>query len=146
MEKQSFRVLIQAPREKVWKFLWEDSNYRKWTSVFCEGSYAESDWQEGSKILFLSPGLNGMVSKIAVKRASEFMSFVHLGEVKAGVEDTTSEGVKSWAGAEENYTLNEMGNDTELVVEMDMNDQMREYFMNTWPKALSRLKELCESE
>lgn len=145
MEKQSFSVLIHAPREKVWKFLWEDSYYRKWTSAFCEGSYAESDWQEGSKILFLSPGLNGMVSSIAVKRPPEYLSFRHLGEVKAGVEDTTSDAVKSWAGAEENYTLLEKGGNTELVVEMDMNDQMREYFMNTWPKALDKLKDLCET-
>lgn len=144
MEKQSFRILINAPREMVWSFLWEDSHYREWTTVFCDGSYAESDWQEGSKILFLSPGRNGMVSQIAVKRSPEFMSFRHLGEVKEGVEDTTSDAVKDWSGAEENYTLKESGNATELMVEMDMNDQMREYFMDTWPKALERIKQLCE--
>ena len=30
---------INAPKEKVWKVLWDDSSYRKWTSVFMEGSY-----------------------------------------------------------------------------------------------------------
>lgn len=145
MEKQSFRVLITAPREKVWNILWEDSNYRKWTTAFCEGSYAETDWQEGSRVLFLSPGGNGMVSRIAVKRPPEYMSFRHLGEVKNGVEDTTSDAVKAWAGAEENYTLIEKDGDTELVVEMDMNDEMRNYFMDTWPKALEKLKELAEA-
>lgn len=145
MEKQSFRVLITAPREKVWNILWEDSNYRKWTTAFCEGSYAETDWQEGSRVLFLSPGGNGMVSRIAVKRPPEYMSFRHLGEVKNGVEDTTSDAVKAWAGAEENYTLIEKDGHTELVVEMDMNDEMRNYFMDTWPKALENLKELSEA-
>ncbi|MBC6491491.1 SRPBCC domain-containing protein [Flavihumibacter stibioxidans] len=145
MEKQSFRVLINASREKVWNILWDDSNYRKWTTAFCEGSYAETDWQEGSSVLFLSPGGNGMVSRIVAKRPPEYMSFRHLGEVKNGVEDTTSDKVKAWAGAEENYTLIEKDGDTELVVEMDMNDEMRNYFMDTWPKALEKLKELSET-
>lgn len=147
MEKQSFRVLINASREKVWNILWDDSTYRKWVSAFYEGSFAETDWQEGSKVLFLSPDRNGMVSLIAAKRPPEYMSFRHLGEVRNGVEDLTSDAVKVWAGAEENYSLFEKDGNTELLVELDMNlnDEMRNYFMDTWPKALEKLKELSET-
>ena len=115
MEKMIFTQQINAPKEKVWNILWEDASYRKWTAPFCEGSYAVNDnWKEGSKVLFLSPGGDGMVSKVAANRPCEFMSFIHLGEVKAGVEDTESEKVKQWAGAKENYTLTEVEGKTRL--------------------------------
>lgn len=145
MEKMIFTQQINAPKEKVWNILWEDTSYRKWTSPFCEGSYAVTDnWKEGSKVLFLSPGGDGMVSKVAANRPCEFMSFLHLGEVKAGVEDTESEKVKQWAGAKENYTLTEVEGKTLLTVDMDMNDEMKTYFEDTWPKAMAQLKQLAE--
>ena len=146
MEKMNFTTSINAPKEKVWKVLWDDSTYRQWTSAFCEGSYAETDnWKEGTKVLFLSPGGSGMVSTVAANRANEFMSFKHLGEVKDGVEDTTSEKVKAWAGSLENYTLNETGGVTELVIEMDMTDEFKDMFMAIWPKALQQVKQLSEN-
>ena len=146
MEKMNFTTSINAPKEKVWKVLWDDSTYRQWTSAFCEGSYAETDnWKEGSKVLFLSPGGSGMVSTVAANRANEFMSFKHLGEVKDGVEDTTSEKVKEWAGSLENYTLNETGGVTDLVIEMDMTDEFKDMFMAIWPNALQQVKQLSEN-
>ena len=72
------------------------------------------------------------------------MSIRHLGLVKDGVEETSSEEVKQWAGALENYTLKTEGGKTELVVDLDVNDDWVEYMQNTWPKALQRLKELAE--
>ena len=94
MDKMKFSTTINAPKEKVWKILWDDETYRKWTSVFSEGSYAQTDWKEGSKVLFLDGKGSGMVSKIETSRPNEFMSFLHLGVVKDGVEDTESEEVK----------------------------------------------------
>ena len=52
MKKLSFTIDIKAPKEKVWHSLWDEENYQSWTSVFCEGSYTVSDWNEGSKIYF----------------------------------------------------------------------------------------------
>jgi hypothetical protein len=34
---------------------------------------------------------------------------------------------------------------TLLSVEMDVNEQYRSYFEKTWPKALNKLKAICES-
>ena len=145
MEKINFTTNINAPREKVWKVLWDDDSYRKWTSVFTEGSYAETDdWKEGSKVLFLSPSGDGMVSKVASNKKNEFMSFEHLGVVKNGVEDTESESVKGWAGARENYTLKEENGKTKLVVDMDSTDEFKDYFAKTFPVALEKVKELAE--
>src|SRR5215216_1793804 len=105
MEKKRFKIAISAPKEKVWKLLWNDAGYRQWTSVFSEGSMAETDWEKGSKVLFLDGKGSGMVSRIADKVPNEYMSFEHLGIVENGVEDIKSEKVKEWAGAMENYTL-----------------------------------------
>ena len=144
MEKLHFTQSINAPKEKVWSTLWDDATYRQWTSAFSPSSYAESDWNEGSKILFLGDNRSGMVSKIETKRLNEFMSFKHLGEVKNGVEDTESEAIKAWAGAFENYTLNEVGGKTELVVDIDVNEEYKDMFMGMFPKALEQVKLLAE--
>ncbi len=145
MEKLNFKTSINAPKEKVWKTLWDDASYRKWTSAFSEGSHADTDWKEGSKVLFLDGKGDGMVSRIETIRPNEFMSFKHLGEVKNGVEDTESDKVKGWAGALENYTLKEVNGTTELTVEMDMNEDFKDYFVGTFPKALEQVKILSET-
>ena len=146
MEKLNFSIDINAPKEKVWKVLWDDSSYRKWTSVFMEGSCVETDnWKEGSKVLFLDGKGSGMVSKVAVNKPNEYMSFEHLGEVKDGVEDTSSEKVKGWSGSKENYTLKDAGGKTELTVDMDITEDFKEMFQNIWPKAMEQIKVLSEN-
>ena len=148
MEKLNFSTNINAPREKVWEVLWNDDTYRKWTSAFMEGSYAETDnWKEGTKVLFLAPGGSGMVSTVARNKKNEFMSFKHLGEVKDGVEDTESEKVKQWAGATENYRLTDENGKTKLDVDLDVdntNGDFKNYFIKTFPIALEKVKELAE--
>jgi hypothetical protein len=147
MEKINFSASINAPREKVWKVLWDDSSYRKWTSVFMEGSYAKTDnWKEGSKVLFLDGKGSGMVSRVAANRPNEYMSFEHLGMVMDGKEDVSSEKVKEWAGALENYTLKEANGKTELSVDMDISDEYKDYFTETWPKAMEQIKSLSENK
>ena len=144
MEKKQFKIEIAAPKEKVWKVLWGDTTYPAWTSAFAEGSRAETNWEEGSKVLFLDGRGHGMVSTIAKKIPNEFMSFKHLGTVKDGVEDFESEQTKEWSGALENYLLKTVNGKTELVVDMDIAEEYKDYFMNTWPKALDKVKELAE--
>ncbi len=144
MEKIEFRTSINAPREKVWEVLWSDAGYRDWTSVFAEGSRAETDWKKGSKVYFMDGKNTGMVSLIAEKVPNEFMSFKHMGIIKDGVEDTTNEEAKEWAGATENYTLTTVGGKTELVVDMDITEEFKDYFLKTWPHAMERIKALAE--
>ena len=145
MERKSFSISVNASREKIWDVLWSDGSYRKWTSVFAEGSRAETDWQKGSKVLFHDGKGDGMVSTIIENIPNEFMSIKHLGEVKNGIEDTVSEKVKQWAGAMENYTLKDVNGRTELNVDMDIAEEYKDYFLTTWPKALEKIKELAEA-
>jgi hypothetical protein len=146
MEKQQFKITIDAPREKVWDILWGKSSYPTWTSVFSEGSGVETDWKKDSKALFLDSTGQGMVSTIAENKPNEFMSIKHLGTVKDGVEDLDSEQTRQWAGALENYTLKTVNGKTELTVEMDITDEYKDYFQKTWPKALDKVKELAEKK
>jgi uncharacterized protein YndB with AHSA1/START domain len=145
MEKLIFTTHINAPRERVWQALWEDASYRAWTAVFHEGSYAESDWQEGSKILFLGPdgdgGTGGMTSRIAKLVPNDTMIFEHLGEVKNGVEDFS----KGWSEAFEKYFLRPSADGTELTVELDTLSEYASYFQETFPKAMAKIKELAEA-
>lgn len=88
-----------------------------------------------------------MVSEIAANRPCDFMSFRHLGEIKNGVEDISSEAVKQWSGAQENYTLEEKDGQTELKIAMDISAvpaDFKEYFRKTWPIALRKVKDLAE--
>ncbi len=145
MKKLNFSTQINATKERVWNILWDDATYRQWTAAFHEGSYAESDWQEGSKILFLGPGGNGMISRIARLVPNEIMTFEHLGEMKEGVEDFTTAAEKGWAGALEHYALHEINGGTKLFVELDWDDEFADYFQKTFPKALEKVKELAEA-
>jgi hypothetical protein len=144
MTKEKFSITINASTEKVWKVLWNDETYRKWTTPFSEGSYMESDWQIGGRTLFLGSEGNGMVSTIDQLKENEILSFKHLGMIKDGKDDLESEEVKKWAGLLETYILEYSENQTHLSVEMDLGDDYKDYFMEAFPKALKIVKELSE--
>lgn len=151
MQKLNFSIIINSPIEKVWDTMLEDATYREWTKPFNEGSYYKGDWSKGSKMLFLGPDPNtgkegGMVSRIKENRLHEYISIEHLGIVHDGIEDTASDAVKPWAGSLENYTFKGDGNKTELLVDMDINDEYKDMFNEMWPAALQRLKELAEKK
>lgn len=146
MQRLNFSAKIKASKEKVWDVLLGAETYPKWTSVFAPDSQVQTDWKEGSKALFLDGRGNGMVSKIAKNVPNEYISIKHLGIMNNGVEDTESEEVKKWAGAEENYTLKESGGVTDLFIEMDSADDYKDYFQKTWPAALDKVKELSEQK
>jgi uncharacterized protein YndB with AHSA1/START domain len=147
MEKLRFTATINASKEKVWNALWEIHNYETWTTAFHEDSTVQTDnWKEGSKILFVDSNGQGMVATIVTNKPNEYMSFRHQGMVNNGVEDTTSDAVKPWAGAMENYTLKEENGKTTLSVEIDITEDYKEMFQNMWPPAMEKIKNLAEGK
>ncbi len=146
LKKLHFATTINAPKNKVWDIMWEDESYKSWTSVFCEGSHAISDWNTGSSILFLDGKNDGMYSIIENKIPGEQISFRHIGEIKNGIEEPVNDKTKDWSGGLEKYTLKESGGFTVLNVELDIVENFLEYFNETFPKALQKLKELAEDK
>lgn len=151
MKKISFSIYINAPRERVWDIMLGEDTYREWTKVFNAGSRFVGSWDEGSEMRFLGVDENGvesggMYSRIKVNRPHEFISIEHIGLIKDGEIDTTSEEVKKWTPAFENYTFVEKDGGTEVLVEMDISEEWATMFDEMWPKALESLKELVERD
>lgn len=151
MQKLHFSIVINAPREKVWHTMLDAPTYTEWTKAFGEGSRFEGSWDEGSEIKFLGPSgdetensAEGMYARIAENRKYEFLSIEHLGIIKNGEIDTTSEEAKKWSPAFENYTFNEVEGGTEVLVDLDTTEEYVDVFNDMWPKALQDLKELAQ--
>lgn len=145
MKPMHFSITIRATREKVWNTMLQPETYRIWTAEFGEGSYYEGSWEQGAKIRFLgADGSGGMTSVIAENQPYRYLSIKHLGIVKNGMDDTESPEAKAWSGYE-NYTFAERGGSTELKVELSaIPAEFEQYMADAWPKALARLKSLCE--
>lgn len=138
-------ITINAPREKVWKVLWDDATYRKWTAPFNEGSYAVSDWKQGSPIHFLNPEGEGMYSVIETLDAPKTMVFKHLGVVKDGKELPPTPETEKWRGGKEAYYLSDENGKTKLSISGDAPDEFVEIFNNGFAKGLAIVKELSEN-
>lgn len=143
----NFSISIKSPRSVVWETMLSQEGYRAWTAAFMEGCYFSGSWEQGSKIQFLAPdgaGGGGMTAVIAENWPYAFISIKHLGEVSAGVEDTSSAKVLAWAPAYENYLFIETDDGTEVKVSLDTLSEHEAYMNETFPKALALLKNLCE--
>jgi Activator of Hsp90 ATPase homolog 1-like protein len=140
MKTLEFSIEIDAPKTKVWEALWNDESYKKWTSVFSNSSHAVSDWQEGSKILFIDDNKDGLSAIIDKKIPNERMTFKYLGEMKNGEEI-----VNEWTGALEDYRISEKNGGTELKVIMDVTDEFEGFFNETFNKALNIIKDISEN-
>ena len=149
-QNMHFEITIKASVETVYKTMLEDKTYTEWTSEFNPTSHFKGSWEKGSKILFLGTdgdgNQGGMVSRIRENIPNRFVSIEHLGIVEDGKEIYSGQKVEEWAGALENYTFTEIEGDTLLGVDLDLDvaDECRTYFAETWPKALDKLKSICE--
>ena len=160
MKKLQFKVNINAPVTRVYDLMLGISNkstYEQWTSLFNPTSTYEGSWGKGNKILFVGVDKKGekggMVSRIVENIPNRFVSIQHYGLVKADKEITEGPEVEKWADGFENYTFEEnnarpadpVGRGTTTVtVDLDTTEDFLDYMNETYPKALDKLKELCE--
>ncbi len=151
MKKLQFRVSIEAPVKKVYDVMLGLSNklnYEQWTALFNPTSTFEGSWDKGNKILFIGIDENGekggMVSEIVDNIPNHFVSIRHYGLLKANVEITTGPEVEKWANGCENYTFEEHNGLTTVTIDLDTADDFENYMNQTYPKALHKLKEICE--
>lgn len=151
MEKLQFKKDINAIAQKVYEMmlgLKDKGTYQHWTSAFNPTSTYDGSWEKGSKIYFV--GLDehgkkgGMVSEIEEHQPANFVSIRHYGFLDGDTEITEGEEVEKWAGGHENYTFEEINGITTVTVDIDVVDEYLDYFKNTYPNALDKLKEISE--
>jgi uncharacterized protein YndB with AHSA1/START domain len=151
METLHFETTINAPIAKVWDTMLNDATYRVWTLEFNEGgSWFEGSWESGSKIKFFGPDpktgdVGGMTSEIAENRPHEYISIRHLGFIQNGVEVFDTPEVKAWMPSYENYAFKSVDeHTTHITVELTVPNDFKDMFNEMWPRALTKLKEMCE--
>lgn len=151
MKKLQFQKEIKATSQKVYETmlgLKDKMTYEHWTSAFNPTSSYEGSWDKGSKIHFVGLDENGkkggMVSEIVEHQPAKFISIRHYGFLDGDIEITTGELVEKWAGGHENYSYQEDNGITTVTVEMDAIEEYVDYFKNTYPTALDKLKEIAE--
>jgi hypothetical protein len=151
MKKLKFEISIQATANRVYDLMLGISNkssYEQWTSLFNPTSTYEGSWIKGSKILFIGTDekgeKGGMVSKIYDNIPNRFVSIRHYGLLNANVEITEGPDVEKWANGFENYTFFEDHGSTTVTVDLDTSDDFVSYMNQNYPKALEKLKSICE--
>ncbi len=150
LERLHFSTIIDASTQKVYSTMIDEKKYSEWTSVFNPTSRFKGSWEKGSKIHFIgeSPegNLGGMVSIIRENIPFRYISIEHIGILENDKELLAGPQVETWAGAFENYKFKDQDGKTLVSVELDITDEYKQYFMDTWPQALQKLKEICESD
>lgn len=153
MKTIQFQQTINATAATVYTTMLGLKNkktYEEWTALFNPTSTYEGSWDKGSKIYFVGTDENGkkagMVSIIADNIPNQFVSIRHIGMLDGDIEITEGPQVEPWAGCLENYTLQEQNGSTIVTVETETAEDYADYFNDTWPKALEKLKQLSESK
>lgn len=151
MNKLQFTVQIEAPVSIVFDKmlgLSNKSSYEQWTAMFNPTSTYEGRWVTGEKMLFVGTDdkgqKGGMVSRIVDVKNNQFVSIQHYGLVQGEAEITAGPEVEKWANGFENYTFSEQNGTTTVTVDLDTTEDFLAYMNDTYPKALEKLKEICE--
>lgn len=148
LETLHFEINIKASVEKVYSAMLDEKIYMEWTSVFNPTSHFKGTWAKGSRIHFLgvsSEGkTEGMIGVVKENIPNKFVSIEYIGMLMDGKEITSGLELEGWIGAHENYTFSTANGMTLLTVDLDVNNQFKSYFLETYPKALEKLKSICE--
>lgn len=151
MKKLQFKVSVNAPAARVYEIMLgtkSKSTYEQWTSLFNPTSTYEGGWNKGDKIHFVGTDekgeKGGMVSRIAENIPNRFVSIQHYGLLQADREITEGPEVEKWANGFENYSFEEKNGITTVTVDLDTTEDFVDYMSQSFPKALDKLKEICE--
>jgi uncharacterized protein YndB with AHSA1/START domain len=144
MKEMQFSVEINATRQKVWDTLWQDDTLRDWAGIIDPGTYMRGELKEGSTVEWISAengyGVTSLVEKLV---PNEFLLLRHEADTQdAGKQDRE----KQWTGGKESYSLAEKDGVTTLTTAFDVPLELEEYFLDAYPRALERVKDLAENK
>lgn len=146
MKKLEYNIQIDANKQKVWNTMLAPDTYKQWTNVSWPGSTYEGKWEKNEDLRFVSAEQGGgTLATLTEFRPHEYLLAEHVAILLAdGSEDRTSEAAKGWVGTTESYTFQESNGKTNLKVEIKTAPEWADMFDEGWPKALDKLKEICE--
>ncbi len=143
MKKLTFSVQINASKDKVWDTLWNNKTFREWAGIIDPGTYMVGELNKGSQIQFISSENGyGVTSKVEKVDAGSYLLLRHQADTKDRGE---SERDDEWTGGTESYSLEELGGITTLTVIFDVPEELEGIFMDRYPKALQKVKELAQT-
>ncbi len=144
----NYEIEIEASTQKVFDLMLGKTNYEIWTTPFSEGSTYIGNWEKGSKMIFTNATdikiENGMLSEIAENIPGKYISICHKGMLVDGLEILAGPQVDAWVNSTENYSYLPTDTGTKLIIEIDINQDYKDFFDESWPLALKKLKEICE--
>jgi len=147
-EMLHFAITIDNTPENIFRTMLDRVAYSEWTTAFNPTSRFTGSWEKGERILFLGTDADGkscgMVCRIRENIPGRFISLESLREIVDGKEVIGDEKASVWHGAIENYSLKPVGSKTLLSVDTDIPVEMKSFITDAWPKALEKLKTLCE--
>lgn len=138
-------IEINAPATEVWDIIFHDDTYRVWREAFTPGSYAATDWQTGSQIMFLDATKNGLLADVTESNPPHMMAIQFRGAVSDGKPDYDSSYAHDYHGAKEIYRLNEESGTCRLEIAADVPERYYLRMSESWDKALLKIKELAET-
>jgi uncharacterized protein YndB with AHSA1/START domain len=150
IERMHFEIFIKCSQEEVYRTMLDKRKYSRWASAFNPSSYYTGSWETGSEIRFLGTDRDGitggMISRVMENIPGKYISIKHIGVLQDDNVMTTGPEVEKWAGTFENYSFTQADGGTLVFVDVDVSNEFRNYFIQTWPLALKRLKEICEQK
>ena len=147
-EMMHFEISIDNTPDNIFRIMLDTAAYSEWTKPFNPTSRFEGSWEKGQKIMFLGTDADGktggMVCRIRENIPGKFLSIESLREIIDGKEVSGDDKANPWHGALENYILKPVGSKAMLSVYTDIPAEMKPFIADAWPKALEKLKSLCE--
>lgn len=150
MQKLDFKIAINASINTVYSITIDKRHFPIWTEIFAPNSHFEGSWDEGKILIYKCPDekgkMQGMVNKIMKNKPNREIFIQPIGIIEDGKEIHSGEKVKDLDESFENYLFEKKGDGTELHIRVSVFDKFEDYFNETWPKALEKLKFICENK
>lgn len=142
MKEMRFEIEIEAPKEAVWRTLWQDETLRQWAGIIDPGTHMVGELKQGNQVEYISGNGYGVTSLVEQLIEGELLVLKHK-------SDTQDSGTRmrddEWTGGAETYKLAEKEGVTTLITIFDVPAELEDYFKTAYPKALDKVKTLTEA-
>ena len=146
MKNLTYTISINATPQKVWDTMIGQETYKEWTAAAWPTSDFKGEWKQGENLYFAGHDGSGTLATVTTFDPYNKILLTHIALLQPGsVEDRESEWAHKWIGSLEGYNFVEKNGTTDLTIDMKIYDEWEEMFNKDWPKALARLKEICEA-